>query len=132
MPNTTFYQVGEILPDGVTKILSRFGHTYHVVTLCCDHEEDVNHRVLKERVLQGQSATAPVAQGELARYRVTVVNTGPVPLHDVVVEDHFDAGCADLVSSSGPAAQPTLPAGMAGANAGWERHQQIPKSRKRE
>ena len=50
MPNATFYQVGEILPDGITKILSRFGHTYHVVTLCCGHEEDVNHRVLKERV----------------------------------------------------------------------------------
>lgn len=50
MPNITFFSVGEVLPDGVTEILSRTGYLYHIRTLCCGHEEDVKHGVLKERV----------------------------------------------------------------------------------
>jgi len=62
-------------------------------------------QVRKERLPtpSGLPPNAPLAQGELARYRVTVVNTGPDPLHDVVVEDHYDPGCAEFVASDGPA-----------------------------
>lgn len=45
-----FYQPGEVLPDTVTKILSRSGDSYYTITLCCGHEEEVKHSTLKERV----------------------------------------------------------------------------------
>jgi uncharacterized repeat protein (TIGR01451 family) len=70
------------------------------------HSRPPSIQVLKERLLAaGMPPDTLLAQGDLARYRVTIVNTGPTPLLNVVVEEHFDPGCASFVPGAGPATQ---------------------------
>jgi uncharacterized repeat protein (TIGR01451 family) len=55
--------------------------------------------VQKQRV--AQDPDRPVAVGDTVTFKITASNTGPTPLADVVVLDHYDADCLEFVNAPG-------------------------------
>ena len=81
--------------------------------------------VEKERVTQ--DPTKPVTVGDTVTFKVTVSNTGPEPLVNLVVQDGYDANCMSFITAPGMATTISsgllhweIPSLAAGATLSWD------------